>query len=75
MLKVVLTNFVLGNILETVNDLRKDGYRQGIDFDFAYYPEKFEGNNSFAGKIQERTVEFTFYDDELGLIFKLKSGQ
>lgn len=75
MLKIVLTDFVLGDILEKVNNLRQEGHQQGRDFDFAYHPEKFEGNNSFAGKIQERTVEFTFYDDELGLIFKLKNGQ
>lgn len=75
MLKVVLTDFVLSDILETVTSLRQQGHRQGQDFDFAYHPEKFEGNNSFAGKIQQRTVEFTFYDEELGLMFKLKNGQ
>ncbi len=75
MLKVVLTNFTISDILDTVDGLRKEGYKQGVDFDFSYHPEKFEGNNSFAGKIQERSLEFTFYDEQLGLLFKLKQGQ
>lgn len=75
MLKVVLTDFTLSDILEKVNDLRRQGYQQGKDFDFAYYPEKFENNDSFQGKIQERTLEFTFYDEHLGLLFNIKNGQ
>ncbi len=75
MLKVVLKDFTINDILVTVDSLRKDGYRQGIDFDFAYHPEKFEENNIFAGKIQERSLEFTFYDEQLGLLFKLRQGQ
>jgi hypothetical protein len=75
MLKVVLKDFTISDILVTVDGLRKEGYRQGIDFDFAYNPEKFEENDPFKGKIQERSLEFTFYDEQLGLLFKLKQGQ
>jgi ribulose bisphosphate carboxylase small subunit len=68
---VTLTEFNLTDILEQVSELRRQGYQQGVDFDFAYYPEKFENNNSFAGKIQERTLDFVFYDEHLALLFKL----
>lgn len=75
MLKVVLTDFTLSDILEKVDALRKEGYKQGKDFDFAYYPEKLANDNFTYDKIQERKLEFTFYDNELALIFKLKNGQ
>lgn len=75
MLKVVLTDFVLGDILEAVNNLRMQGYKQGVDFDFAYHPEKIDSND-FSYTIKEnRRVEFMFYDEQLGLLFKLKNGQ
>ncbi len=75
MLKIVLTDFVLNDILETVNSLRKQGYTQGVDFDFAYYPEKIDSDNFVYHTIQKRKLEFTFYDEQLGLLFKLKQGQ
>lgn len=70
MIKVELTEFTLSDILETVASLRRQGYAQGTDFDFTYYPEKY-AENGFDGKIQERKVEFTFYNEHLALIFKL----
>ena len=45
MLKVELTDFTLADILEIVADLRRQGYKQGTDFDFAYFPEKIESDN------------------------------
>ena len=62
-------------MLEIVYSLRAQGYKQGVDFDFTYTPEKFNNNNSFEEKIQERKLEFTFYDEQLGLVFKLQHGQ
>ena len=52
MLKIVWTDFTIGDALETVNRLRSEGYKQGADFDFAYFPEKFD-DTIFANKIQE----------------------
>jgi hypothetical protein len=75
MLKVELTDFTLADILEIVADLRRQGYKQGTDFDFAYFPEKIESDNFVYHTKQERKLEFTFYDDQLGLLFKLKLGQ
>ncbi len=70
MIVVTLTEFNLTKVLETVVDLRAQGYKQGVDFDFAYTPEKY-GDDQFAGKIQERKVDFTFYNEHLGLLFQL----
>lgn len=75
MLKVVLTDFTLNDFLEKIKDLRHAGYRQGYDFDFAYFPEKLESNDFSYTVKESRRIEVTFYDDELGLIFKLKNGQ
>mgnify|MGYP003345415281 CR=1 FL=1 len=47
MLKVVLNEFTITNMLEIVYSLRAQGYKQGVDFDFTYTPEKFNNNNSF----------------------------
>ncbi len=68
---VTLTDFNLTDIFKQVSELRQQGYQQGVDFDFAYHPEKFDNNDSFVGKIQERTLDFVFYDEHLALLFRL----
>jgi hypothetical protein len=68
MLTVRITDFHIGEVFEKVLDLRKRGYLQGIDFDFKYCPEKYETTD---GVREERAVEFMFYDESLGLLFKL----
>lgn len=74
MITVTLNNFTLTEMLEIVADLRNQGYRQGQDFDFAYHPEKFTDQVPYD-RIQERHIKFMFYDEQLGLFFKLKQGQ
>lgn len=71
MLKVTLIDFTISDILETVDSLRAQGYKQGVDFDFAYFPEKTETDNFTYQTVQERKLEFTFYNEHLGLIFQL----
>jgi hypothetical protein len=75
MLKVEWTNFTISDVLETVGKLRKEGYQQGKDFDFAYFPEKLESDDFSYTVKEDRRVEFTFYDDELAFLFKLKTNQ
>jgi hypothetical protein len=75
MLKVIWTDFTISDILEIVDRLRKEGYKQGIDFDFAYYPEKIDSDDFVYHTVQKRRLEFTFYDEQLGLIFRLKNNQ
>jgi hypothetical protein len=69
MLKVRLTKFHIGDVFGYVGELRAQGYKQGVDFDFAYYPDKYSDDG--WGLVQERAVEFMFYDEQLGLLFKL----
>jgi len=71
MLTVTLTEFTLGEVLETIADLRAQGYKQGVDFDFTYYPEKVESDDFVYHTKQQRKLEFTFYNEHLGLIFQL----
>jgi hypothetical protein len=57
--------------IEVVHQLKVDGFRQGIDFDFAFEPEKY-GADIFEGKIQDKRTIFTFYDDKLATWFELR---
>ena len=47
--------------MEIGHELRSMGWVQGVDFDYAYYPEKYD---SFShGPIVKRHSRFTFYND------------
>jgi hypothetical protein len=55
--------------LVIVNELKEKGYVQGVDFDFAYHPPKFD---DFSGDaVYNRCVIFTFYKEELATWFSL----
>lgn len=68
MITVELVGIGIGDVLDLVQSLRQEGYLQELDFDFAYYPEEFDG---FTHGRRKRT-EFRFYNEQLGLLFKLK---
>jgi hypothetical protein len=76
MTKVELHNINMSSVLNIVYNLRHTGYVQGVDFDFAYFPEKLSWDISsgdpFDRIIQTRRVEFYFSDEQAALIFKLK---
>jgi hypothetical protein len=62
----------LDKVLEIVYTLRKDGLVQGQDFDFTWVPEN---NYGFYNEEQyKKHVIFTFYDEELAMMFALKYG-
>jgi hypothetical protein len=60
----------LDTILSILNDIRSAGYVQGADFDFAYYKTTWD---PMVGDIPSSTI-FTFYTEELSLMFALKYG-
>ena len=69
MIEVKLIDKKPNDFLEIVNELRNKGYVQGVDFDFAYHPPKF---NDFSGDaVYNRSVVFTFYKEELATWFSL----
>ena len=62
----------LDKVLDIVYTLRSQGLRQGIDFDFTWIPEN---NHGFYNEEQyKKHVVFTFYDDEIAMMFALKNG-
>jgi hypothetical protein len=56
--------------MDIVRELRKNGYAQGIDFDFAYHKPKYD---DFSYEpVYNRYTEFTFYKEELATWFALR---
>jgi hypothetical protein len=68
MLTVVLNNRSTNEIMDIVQDLRKQGLVQGTDFDFAYNPPKWDGFT----QAQEKFTVFNFYVEKYATLFSLK---
>lgn len=66
----VKTEFPLERVLAIVRLLRQDGYMQGVDFDFRFIPEQHD-SFSYQSVVQKHTI-FSFYDEELAMMFTLK---
>lgn len=66
----VRVDYSLDRTLAIVHMLRNDGYVQGTHFDFSFIPEQND-NFSFEPIVRKHTV-FTFYDEELAMMFALK---
>lgn len=66
----VKVDFNLDRVLDLVRGLRKDGYTQGTHFDFRFVPRQ-DDNFSYTNIVDKHTV-FTFYDEELAMMFALK---
>ena len=58
--------------MEIGQELRANGWIQGVDFDYAYY--KPEHDNLSYDMIQERRAVFTFYKDSNASYFMLRYG-
>jgi hypothetical protein len=56
--------------MEIGQELRSMGYIQGVDFDYAYYQEKYD--NFSHDPIVKRHAIFTFYNDSNASYFALK---
>ena len=56
--------------MEIGQELRTMGYVQGVDFDYAYYQEKYD--NFSHDPIVKRHAKFTFYNDTNASYFALK---
>jgi len=56
--------------MEIGQELRSMGYIQGVDFDYAYYQEKYD--NFSHDPIVKRHARFTFYNDSNASYFALK---
>ena len=70
--EVVINDKTANEVMEIVRDLRSSGLVQGIDFDFAFRPAKFD---NFSGDaVYNSHVEFTFYKEKYATFFTLKYG-
>ena len=58
--------------MEIGQELRSIGYVQGVDFDYAYYQEKYD--NFSHDPIVKRHARFTFYNDSNASYFALRWG-
>lgn len=65
---VIIKHKDANEISQMVRDLKSQGYRLGIDFDFAYSPGNWD---PMTGNIPRQT-KFIFYNEHLGFIFQLK---
>jgi len=75
MITVTLDDIDLNSIMNIVYNLRHSGYEQGKDFDFAYFPERVQFTFNFGDVVRRpRRTEFSFYDEQLGMMFKLRYG-
>ena len=62
----------LDKVLDIVYNLRSQGLKQGIDFDFTWIPENNYG--FYHEETYKKHVIFTFYNDEYAMMFALKYG-
>lgn len=58
--------------LQQVRDLKDQGLVVGTDFDFAYHQAKWDNFSHEA--VVNKHAKFTFYDEELGMIYLLRWG-
>ena len=56
--------------MEIGQELRTMGYIQGVDFDYAYYQEKYD--NFSHDPVVKRHARFTFYNDSNASYFALR---
>lgn len=59
----------ISTIMDIVYEMRSIGYKQGVDFDFAYHAPEYD----YVGSITEVAfTEFMFYNNSLASWFVLK---
>jgi len=67
---IILEHTNINDIMDIVRELRASGCTQGVDFDFAYQPEEWDGFRMEPVKSKHTT--FIFYTDKWATWFTLK---
>lgn len=65
---VTVRNRTPNEIMDIAAKLRLDGWVLGKDFDYAYYPGRWDG---MIGDVPARTI-FTFYTEKYATMFSLR---
>ena len=68
--EIIIRNRGVNDIIDIVSRLRSDGWTLGKDFDYAYYPGRWDG---MIGDVPAST-KFTFYTEKYASLFSLKYG-
>jgi hypothetical protein len=71
--KVTMEDMLPNTALDIVGALRREGYVQGMHFDFEYIPPKADPVSGHWVDSKRYTI-FTFYVDSLATWFTLKYG-
>lgn len=69
MIKVRIERDNPNDVIELVRELRKRGYTQGIDFDFAFVPVEIDQKDYHI--INKKHTMFMFYKEEIASWFIL----
>lgn len=69
---VVVRNISVPELMDIVKELRDQGLKQEIDFDFAYRPPVWD--NFGYDTVREKHAVFTFYREKLATLFAIKYG-
>jgi hypothetical protein len=70
MIEVKILDWLPSEVLDIVRELRKQGYVQGIDFDFEYHKPRFDDLSH--DPVYNRHTIFKFYKEELATWFALR---
>jgi hypothetical protein len=70
MLTVKVSKRDANGVMEIVKDLRAQGLKQGIDFDFEFYQTKFDPITGHH--MEDRHAIFKFYVEKYATLFSLK---
>ncbi len=68
MIVIIIKEKDSNEISQLVKELKNQGYKVGVDFDFAYSPGKYDYQIDLA---TPRQTKFTFYNEKLATFFSL----
>ena len=71
MIKLQVVGITLSQVFDKLAYLRDQGYKQGVDFDFAYHPSYWD---NFTGDDIKLHTDFFFYDECIATWFMLASN-
>ncbi len=72
MVELKLNDIDIHKLLSIIEELREMGWKNGVDFDFAYYKPSYD-NFSYEA-VTQRHVIFTFYNESNASYFMLRWG-
>jgi len=70
MIEVKLLHKQPNEVVEIVRELRRMGWQQGADFDYIFYPARY--NNDGHEAVAPRQTKFLFYNEKYATIFVIK---